>query len=74
MSVSLKQLTIMVDVAEALAIEMRELIALRKIIASQPVKRSKMITSKSERRSPVKKSSKFVTHTHRTKVNVERLA
>lgn len=72
MSISLKQLTAMVDIAEALAIEMRELIALRKIIASQSVKRSRMITSKSARHSPAKPSSKFTGHVHRTKVNVAR--
>jgi hypothetical protein len=37
MSVSLKQLTAMADIAESLAMEMRELIALRKVIADQSV-------------------------------------
>jgi hypothetical protein len=48
MSISLKQLTAMVDIAEALAAEMKELIALRETIARQSVQHSAVVTTKDD--------------------------
>lgn len=46
MSISLKQLTAMVDIAETLAIEMRELIALRQIVANRAAAQSRTVTAR----------------------------
>jgi hypothetical protein len=72
MSMSLTQLTAMVDTAEALAIEMRELIALRQIVASQSAERSRTIASKTCPRLNLKSHSKPTNHVLRTKVGAAR--
>jgi len=47
MSISLKQLTAMANISEVLAIEMRELIALRLMIAKKSAEQSRRIVLKS---------------------------
>ncbi len=72
MSISLKQLTAMVDIAEALAIEMRELIALRQIVASQSAGQSQTVASRICPRLSLKPHSKPASHMLRTKVGPAR--
>ncbi|KAA0072952.1 hypothetical protein [Tardiphaga sp. P9-11] len=54
MSISLKQLTAMADIAESLAMEMRQLIALREFIASRSVENLIAAPSRRESRSRTK--------------------
>ncbi len=72
MSISLKQLTAMVDIAETLAIEMRELIALREIVASQTAGQSRTMDSGISPQLCLKPHSKQASHILRTKVGPSR--